>query len=130
MTPPEDPSSSRAVSQALTQQFMQGGSQMYLVMVLMRLLVEVEALREALASPETPEAVRAAYRKAYERTASMSHNSAGLTGGMEKVLSCFFPSGTRTGRFPSEMEMMERLGASQEDLQALLEHLELVESFS
>jgi len=122
--------SSWAIYQALLKQFMQGGSQVHLITVLMRLLTEVEALREALSSPETPEAVRAAYRKAYERTASLSHNSAGPSGGMEKVLARFFPEGTPTGRFPSEMAMMDRLGASEEDKQALYEHLETVETFS
>jgi hypothetical protein len=137
MTPPEDPMSSWAIYQALTKQFMQGGSQMHLVTVLHRLLVEVEALREALSSPETPEAVRAAYRQAYERTASLSHNAAGPTGGVEKVLARFFPSETKTdrsgtnkGRFASEMAMMDRLGASEEDKQALREELETVETYS
>jgi hypothetical protein len=137
MTPPEDPISSWTIYRALSEQFMQGGTQTQVVMLLMRLLIEVEALREALSSPETPEAVRVAYRKAYERIATLSHNAAGPSGGVEKVLRQFFPTdpkalrlGPSKDRFAPEMVMMDRLGASEEDKQALREQMELVETYT
>jgi len=126
----DTPNNAREIYQALFEYFGKGSSEATLVMIISRLMIEVEALREALASPETPEAVRQAYRQAYERTAVLSHNAAGPTGGMEKVLRRFFPHKTDSERFSSEMAMLERLGASSAEQQAIREELETVETYT
>lgn len=51
----------------------------------------MEALREALSSPDTPESVRQSYREAYARIAVLSHNAAGPSGGLQKILARYFP---------------------------------------
>lgn len=100
------------------------------MVLLSHLLTEVEALREALSSPETPEAVRRNYLKAYERIAVLSHNSAGPSGGLEKIIRRFVPDKTRTDRFAPELKMMERLGATEQEQQALREAMENVEMYT
>jgi hypothetical protein len=119
-----------AAYRALGEQFARGGSNAALAMLLLRLMVEVEALREALASPETPEAVRQSYRQAYARIAVLSHNAAGPFGGTEKVLRRFLPSDGEAGRFAPELAMLARLGASAEEQQALRDKLEEVEMYT
>jgi hypothetical protein len=130
MSTPDPPSSAREIYQALFEYFGKGSSEATLVMMIFRLMTEVEALREALSSPETPESVRQSYRQAYERIAVLSHNAAGFTGGMEKVLRRFFPQGTDSERFVPEMAMLERLGATSEELQTVREELETVETYT
>jgi hypothetical protein len=130
MSSPENPNTSWAIYHALGQQFMQGGSQASLAMLLLRLITEVEALREALSRPETPEAVRQSYREAYARIAVLSHNAAGPSGGAEKLLRRFVPPNTPTDRFAPELAMLERLGASEEDKQALRAEMETVETYT
>jgi hypothetical protein len=130
MTPPEDPNTSWAIYKALGQQFMQGGSQASLVTLILRLIMEVEALREALSSPETPEAVRESYRQAYARIAVLAHNAAGPSGGAEKLLRRFVPPNTPADRFAPELAMMARLGASEEDREALRAEMEIVETYT
>lgn len=130
MSASDTPNTAREIYQALFDYFGKGSSEATLVMMVFRLMIEVEAMREALSSPDTPEHVRQSYRLAYERTAVLSHNAAGITGGMEKVLRRFFPQGTDSERFVPEMAMMERLGASSADLQALRDELETVETYT
>ncbi|KFE66226.1 hypothetical protein [Hyalangium minutum] len=107
-----------------------GSPEAGLVVLLSHLLTEVEALREALSSPETPEAVRQSYRQAYERIAVLSHNSAGPSGGVEKIIRRFVPDKTHTDRFAPELKMMERLGATKQEQQALREEMEKVEMYT
>jgi hypothetical protein len=73
--------------------------------------------------------VRDAYRAAYARIAVLSHNAAGPTGGEEKILRRFFP---REGgdRFAAEVAMMQRLGATPEEQQAMKAKLEEVETYT
>jgi hypothetical protein len=130
MSVSDPPNNAREIHRALFEYFGKGSSEATLVMVITRLMIEVEALREALSSPETPEAVRQAYRQAYERIAVLSHNAAGPTGGMEKVLRRFFPHSADSERFASEMAMLERLGATSEDQQTIREELETVETYT
>jgi hypothetical protein len=114
----------------LFQHYMQGPAQAAVVTLLYRLTMEVEALREALSSPQTPDAVRAAYRRAYERKAVESHNSAGPTGGTEKILDRFFPWEAADDRFAPELVMMARLGATLEEQQELRENMKFHEQLS
>jgi hypothetical protein len=130
MSSPEETINSWAIYRALGEQFAQGGAQAPLAMLLLRLITEVEALREALSSPETPEPVREAYRQAYERIAVLSHNAAGPAGGAEKVLRRFVPPSTPVDRFAPEMAMLARLGASEKDQQALRAEMEIVETYT
>ncbi len=130
MSPSEPPKTSYELYYALAKQYSQGPFNAALVTLLFRLTMEVEALREALSSPETPEAVRQAYRQAYARTAVLSHNSAGPTGGAEKILRKIFPKEASDDRFASELAMMKRLGATQEEQQALRDKMEEVEMYT
>jgi hypothetical protein len=130
MSVSDTPNNAREIYQALFEYFGKGSSEATLVMVILRLMIEVEAMREALSTPETPEAVRQTYRLAYERIAVLSHNAAGPTGGIEKVLRRFFPHKVDSERFSSEMAMLERLGATSADLQAIREELETVETYT
>lgn len=126
------PSTSHEVYRALALRYGRDPFHAALVQLLFRLSSEVEALREALSSPETPEAVREVYRQAYARTAVLSHNAAGPLGGPEKVLRRFFPAEEAQAheRFHSEVEMMKRLGATPEEQQALRDKMEEVEMYT
>src|SRR4030095_7565959 len=115
---------------ALARQYHEGPFQAALITLLFRMNTEIEALREALSSPETPESVRQASREAYKRTAVLSHNSAGPTGGAEKILRTFFPWESREDRLTAELEMMKRLGATPEELEALRDKMEEVEMYT
>jgi hypothetical protein len=99
-----------------------GPSHAALVTLLFRMTMEIEALRAALSSPETPEAVREAYRHAYAETAVTSYSCAGGSGGAEKILATFFPWDASDGRFAEGM-MMERLGATQDELRELADDM-------
>jgi hypothetical protein len=100
------------------------------VTLLLRMAVELEALREALASPEVPEAVRDSYREAYARIAVLSHNSAGPYGSTEKILARFIPRDPSAEPFTPELEMMARLGSSVEEREALRAKMEEVEFYT
>lgn len=130
MAPSEPPKTAHEMLLALMEHHVQGNSQAALVTLLLRLTVEVEALREALSSPETPETVREAYLRAYERTAELSYNGAGPSGGLEKVLCRYLPWKASKDRFAPEMAMMQRLGATPEQQQALREKMEEVEMYT
>ncbi len=124
------PSTSYDMYRALGELYHLDVSHTAVVMLLFRLASEVEALREALSSPETPEAVRETYRKAYARTAVLSHNAAGPMGGPEKILRQYFPREPTEERFYAEMTMMKRLGATPKEHQALREKMEEVEWYT
>ncbi|HYH98907.1 hypothetical protein [Hyalangium sp.] len=124
------PYKSYEVYRALADHHEKGHSEATLVTVLFRLMIEVEALREALSSPETPEAVRQSYRQAYERIAVLSHNSAGPYGPMDKILRRFFPEGASADRFASDLAMLQRLGATEQEQQAVREQMEIVETYT
>lgn len=130
MSPPNAPNTSWTLYLGMAEFFRKGDSEACLMVLLSHLLTEVEALREALSSPETPEAVRRNYLEAYERIAVLSHNSAGPSGGLEKIIRRFVPDQTRTDRFAPELKMMERLGATEQEQQALREAMEKVEMYT
>ncbi len=124
------PASARELHAALFAHYSQGGGASAVVTVLVRLLVEVEALREALSHPDTPQAVRQCYREAYARVAVLSHNAAGLSGGMEKVLERFVPESVPGQSYASEMGMLERLGATAEQRREVGAEMELAQQFT
>lgn len=101
--------------------------------LLFRLLVEVEALRAAQADPSLPEPQRARYAAAYARTAVLVHDDSGPAGGLEKLLSLYFPREQRDRRlgdgecFFAERMMMARLGANADEIEALSRKLAEVE---
>ncbi|MCY1083624.1 hypothetical protein [Archangium lansingense] len=130
MNAPDRPKTSYEMYRAMAEHYHQGPSHAALVTLLFRMTMELEALREALSSPQTPESVREAYREAYKRTAVLSHNAAGPTGGAEKILREFLPWEGSDDRFASEMAMMKRLGTTPEEQQALREKMEEVEMYT
>ena len=130
MSTPTSKDSSLAMYHALLKFMMRGEPEVSLVNLLLRLMTEVEALREALSHPDTPEPVRHAYRQAYARIAELSHNAAGPSVGAEKVYRRFVPRELATERFTAERMMMKRLGASEEDIEALCDRLDLVEQYT
>lgn len=130
MSHPTDATTSRETFHALLKVMMQDEAHASLINLLIRMLIEVEALRHALSHPDMPESVRQAYRQAYEQIAELSHNAAGSSGGVEKVLSHFVPRKASSGRFAPERMMMVRLGASKQDIEALCEQMEEAESFT
>jgi hypothetical protein len=120
---------------ALAQMYGKGGAEAAVVTLLCRLVCEVEALPEALAGPETPDAVRHSYRQAYERTALLSHNSAGSPGGIKNVLDSFFPGsghalafaepgGEQDEPYAAELAMLGRLGATEDEKRRFRDELE------
>ncbi|MCY1083617.1 hypothetical protein [Archangium lansingense] len=126
MNSPDHPKTSYEMYRAMAEHYHQGPSHAALVTLLFRMTMELEALREALSCPQTPESVR----EAYKRTAVLSHNAAGPTGGAEKILREFFPWEGSDDRFASEMAMMKRLGTTPEEQQALREKMEEVEMYT
>jgi len=82
------------------------------------LLVEVEALREAVIRLSTNIGTDTApYREAYRETALLSHNCAGPSSGMDKVLARFYPDSSGTAKEPlREVIMLRRLGMGQSEL--------------
>ncbi|NMO16845.1 hypothetical protein HPC49_41670 [Pyxidicoccus fallax] len=126
----EDAMTSESLTMALLQKLMRDDSVAPIIHVLLRLTVEVEALREALSSPDTPESVRQRYREAYERVAVLSHNAAGSGGGTEKVLAKYFPRDTPAPEFATERMMMKRLGATKEEVEALCKKLDTVRQYT
>ncbi len=130
MSDPSKANTSFEMYWALAQQSMKDPASSALIHLLFRLMAEVEAMRETLSSPEVPEAVRESYRKAYARIAVLSHNAAGLSGGAEKVMRRFVPREESAGRFSPELEMLARLGASEEERRALHDKMEEVEMYT
>ena len=132
MSSKEEPQTSWGLYHALLQKFMKDDSSAPIIHILIRLMTEVEALREALSSPDTPESVRQSYRKAYERIAVLSHNSAGPSGGQEKVLRRYFAETQEDPGHPyvPERLMMKRLGATEEELEKLCAKMEEVSMYT
>lgn len=97
------------------------------------LLVEVEALRETLATA-AGNAGRSAYARAYERSAYLTHNAAGPSSGWEKMLDRFYSNaqadddGGRRGW--RECLMLRRLGLSEEEIQAYRANARSAEMFT
>lgn len=109
-----------------------------LVVMIFDLLMEVEALRAAqLAASNGANGIAPAYGCAYRDTAYLTHNCAGPSSGMEKLLARFYPQETanesgaagerRTWR---ECLMLRRLGFSEEQLRAYQEAAKQAEDFT
>jgi hypothetical protein len=91
-----------------------------LISMVSDLLVEVEALREAVIRLSASAGRDASsYRDAYLETALLSHNSAGPSTGVDKILALFYPDQSEAdGRPLREVVMLRRLGMSQAELDA------------
>jgi hypothetical protein len=84
-----------------------------LVSMVLALLMEVEALREAfLELDSTTSGAKAGYSRAYRDTAYLTHNCAGPSGGLDKLLGLFYPQEPDW----RECLMLRRLGFSEEQI--------------
>lgn len=91
------------------------------------LLVEVEALRKVAAQAQQAASTNAesGYRRAYEDTAFLTCNADGPSSGLQKLIALFYPEREEptypgwTGKHAwRELQMLRRLGASEEQIQA------------
>ena len=93
-----------------------------LVVVALDLLVEVEALREVvmrLSAGAISDPSMAPYLAGYRETAFLSHNSAGPSSGLEKVIARFYPKKRDPdGRTWREGVLLERLGMAEAEFEA------------
>ena len=81
-----------------------------LTTVVLDLLAEVEALRQA-------QAAKGNYRDAYHAACLLTHNSAGPSSGWEKLIECYYPGDkSADGRVWRESIMMRRLGFTPAEL--------------
>lgn len=107
--------------------------------LVIELLREVEALRST--EIERCKSARilpkdSIYRKQYRETALLTHNSAGPSGGLDKLLSLWLiepPTATATSRFTeyvTEFVILQRLGYSDADLQEYLREVDMVSTFT
>src|ERR1051326_2828159 len=110
-----------------------------LITITFDLLMEVEALRSAqLEHTEGgPIAKDSAYRQAYRKTALLTHNSAGPSSGVAKLLACFYPTSVEEdGRVPlrarswRECVMLRRLGFSEGEIREYKDQAEDAESLT
>src|SRR5207248_9783524 len=86
------------------------------------LLQEVEALR-LLAMELNPRE----YAKAYEASAELAHNAAGLTTGLEKLIALYC---TDYEAGPREILLLKRLGYSSDELRRVADALELAQALT
>ena len=108
-----DEPTSREMAHALFYPSEEGGRRLdSLTILVMDLMMEVEALRTALAAESS-------YRDAYRETGLLTHNSAGPSMGWDKLLDEFYP-GTKDGRGRGWREslMLRRLGYSPDEIEA------------
>ena len=96
------------------------------------LLTEVEALRKVVLEARQP-----AYGRAYEETVYLTHNSAGPSSGLEKLLALFYPRESEDGddgraeqRTWRECLLLRRLGLSEEEILAYKERAQKAEFFT
>ncbi|MBL8866628.1 MAG: hypothetical protein JNK93_13800 [Planctomycetia bacterium] len=114
--------------------------------VVLGLMVEVEALRDALARtkaggtalpvhggndiPCTARELvegKAAYPAAYVDTAFVPHNAAGPSGGIDKLVARFYPADSRE---PRETIMLRRLGYTHAEIARFLEAARAAENYT
>src|ERR1043165_3672012 len=96
------------------------------------LLIEVEALRKAHLLDAKAKAVagkQTTYGQAYRSTALLSHDSAGPTGGWEKLLALWLGDENRAanGIRLRELAMLNRLGYSDKEVEEYVEEAESYE---
>jgi hypothetical protein len=106
-----------------------------LVAMVFDLLMEVEALRAAhLASNNGARGTDSGYGRAYRDTAYLTHNAAGPSSGLEKLLGLFYPAesemDTGTSGTWRECLMLRRLGFSQDQVRAYMDDAERAETFT
>jgi len=102
--------------------------------LVLALLMEVEALRAGLMDESQARGVTlkdSPYGRAYRSTALLTHNAAGPSGGVEKLLQRWVSNHTtRSGIALRESLMLIRLGYSQEEIEQYKEEAELYETFT
>jgi hypothetical protein len=98
------------------------------------LFVEVEALRSALLLSVEAKGLpgnQTTYGRAYRKTALLSHDATGPSGGLEKLLALWLgdhPNHSQDGLRLRELAMLKPLGYSDPELQAYIEEAESYES--
>jgi hypothetical protein len=105
-----------------------------LTQLVQTLLMEVEALRAAAIedgrAPGTSSQATA-YARAYRRTALLSHNAAGPSTGIEKLLARWIsPETTCNGIAVPEILMLRRLGYSEDEIRRYMQEAEQQEALS
>ena len=94
------------------------------------LLVEVEAIRETLLkSPLGSGGSRSSYASAYRNTAFTTHNSAGCSGGHEKLMQQFYPRALEQREW-RECLFMERLGFSPDEITSYRDKAEQAHTYT
>jgi hypothetical protein len=89
-----------------------------LVTLLRDVLMEVEALREAMLQSDAGSGgKRSAYARVYRETALLTHNSAGPSSGLDKLLARFYPPESKEGRIWREALMLRRLGLCADEVE-------------
>jgi hypothetical protein len=106
-----------------------------LVAVVLDLLMEVEALRAVLLASDDGGRNRAAYRRAYQETAYLTHNACGPSSGIDKLLALFYPERVEEKRGHEvrtwrECVMLRRLGFSEEEITRYKEAARQAEMFT
>jgi hypothetical protein len=103
------------------------------------LLREVEALREAQIKQTQAQGVEpkeSSQVQAYLETALLSHNAAGVTTGLQKILLRWLGDDaesipkTRVGSVLREVLMLKRLGLTEEDIEKYVEDVEIAEKLT
>jgi hypothetical protein len=109
-----------------------------LVAIILDLLMEVEALRTAVLASQTETSGKDSdYARAYRDTAYLTHNAAGPSSGLEKLLAQFYPRSLeregrdeRQGRAWRECLFLRRLGFTEDEIRAYKEEAEEAEAFT
>lgn len=100
------------------------------------LLREVEALRESQIRDTKPENHSSNYLKAYLETALLTHNSAGVTTGLEKLLFRWLGEDwesipkTKVGSTLREILILKRLGLTDEEITNYIQDAETAEKLT
>ncbi|MBW4642907.1 MAG: hypothetical protein KME23_07915 [Goleter apudmare HA4340-LM2] len=106
--------------------------------LVIELLREVEALRKAQINESQASGILpkdSHYGNAYQQTAYLTHNSAGPTGGIDKLLALWFgypeqvPQ-SRYGSFLTEILMLRRLGLTEEEIKQYIQKAENLEQLT
>lgn len=107
----------------------------FLSELVVELLIEVEALREAQIATARAAGLRGRdtpYGAAWRQTVELSHNSAGFSDGIEKLLARW-PENTEDHRGQGtarEVSMLQRLGYEPAEIDAFVGHLDSLEALT
>ena len=95
-----------------------------LTKVVLDLMMEIEALRETIASGST-------YHDTYRKAGLLTHNNAGPSSGWDKLISHFYPDDESTEEHTCrERLMMQRLGFSSSDIETYKREAEEMELYT